>query len=134
VFPPLKSLPVRGFDPFISVGGEEMHMADMVSVLFNFIIALIISTVIIFVVTKFFGEKETIITALIAAIVGTVVYTIVYYFLGGLIAAFIAGIVWLVALQSLYRIGWVKSLVIAVIVWLVTSVVGWFLPTLAGPV
>ena len=49
-----------------------------------FIVALIVSMVIIFVITKFFSEREGIVTALIAAIAGTVIYTIVYYFMGGL--------------------------------------------------
>ena len=52
----------------------------------------------------------------------------------GLIVAVIGGIFWLIALQHLYKIGWIKSLVIAVIIWIVTSIVGWFLPTLIGPV
>jgi hypothetical protein len=46
---------------------------------------------------------------------------------------FIAGIVWLLALQNLYAIGWLKSLLIAVAVWIVTSIVGWFLPPVTGP-
>jgi ABC-type uncharacterized transport system permease subunit len=109
-------------------------MVSYVSTLLWFVIALVISTIIIYVIVTFFGEKEDIKTALVAALVGTAVYTIVYYVLGnGLIAAFIAGIVWLIALQSLYSIGWVKSLIIAVVIWIVTSVVGWFLPTLQGP-
>jgi hypothetical protein len=109
-------------------------MVSYVSALVWFVIALVISTIIIYAVTKFFGEKEDIKTALIAALVGTAVYTIVYYVLGnGLIAAFIAGIVWLIALQSLYSIGWIKSLIIAVVIWIVASIAGWFLPTLAGP-
>ncbi len=85
--------------------------------------------------TKLLGETEGIATALLAAITGTVVYTIVYYLLPDnlLIAAIIAGIVWLLALQKLYTIGWLKSLLIAVIVWIVTTIVGWFLPTLTGP-
>jgi hypothetical protein len=48
----------------------------------------------------------------------------------GLTAAFIAGIVWLLALQKLYTIGWVRAFVIAVFIWIVTSIVGWFLPVL----
>ena len=53
---------------------------------------------------------------------GTVIYTVVYYFLGqGLVAAVIGGIFWLIALQHLYKIGWIKSLVIAVIIWIVTK-------------
>ena len=99
-----------------------------------FIIALIISTVIIYLITRLFGEKEGILTAFFAALIGTVIYTIVYFLLGqGLIAALIAGIVWLLALQYLYTIGWLKSLAIAVVVWIVTSIVGWFLPTITGP-
>lgn len=110
-------------------------MATIVSAVVWFVLALIISALIIYLVTKLFGEKEDIRTALIAALVGTAVYTIVYYLLGnGLIAAFIAGIVWLLALQNLYSIGWIKSLLIAFVVWIVTSIAGVFLPTLTGPI
>jgi hypothetical protein len=41
-----------------------------------------------------------------------------------------ARIVWLLSLQKLYTIGWFSALVIAVFIWIVTSVVGWFLPVL----
>ena len=110
-------------------------MVSTVSVGLAFIVAMIVSTIIIYVITKLFGQTEGIITALIAALAGTVIYTIVYYLLGnGFIAAFIGGIVWLVALQFLYSIGWLKALVIAVIAWLVTGFVSMYLPTLAGPV
>jgi hypothetical protein len=119
---------------FILYNDKRCTMVSYVSILVWFVLALVISTIIIYIVTKFFGEKEDIKTALIAALVGTIVYTLVYYVLGnGLIAAFIAGIVWLIALQTLYSIGWVKSLIIAVVIWVVASIAGWFLPTLAGP-
>jgi len=109
-------------------------MASLLYTLLTFIVALIVSTVIIYIIARIFGETEGIGTALLAALIGTAVYTLVYYFIGqGLIAAFIAGIVWLIALQQLYTIGWIKSLLIAVVVWLVTSIVGWFLPALTGP-
>jgi hypothetical protein len=99
-----------------------------------FIIALIVSTVVIYVVTKLFGEKEDIKTAFIAAIIGTVIYAVVYFLIGhGLIAAVIGGIAWLIALQMIYKMGWLKSLAIAVIIWIITSIVGWLLPTLTGP-
>jgi len=99
-----------------------------------FVIGLIISTLIIYVVTKLFGETESITTAFLAALIGTVIYTLVYYLIGqGLIAAIIAGIVWLLALQYLYKIGWVKSLLIAIIIGVAASIVGWFLPTIMGP-
>jgi hypothetical protein len=101
------------------------------STLLSFIVALIISTVIIYYIAKFFGAKDSLTTAVLAALIGTAVYTIFYYVLGqGLIAAFIAGIGWLLALQKLYTIGWFRALIIAVFIWIVTSIVGWFLPVL----
>jgi hypothetical protein len=100
----------------------------------GFLIALVVSTIIIYVVTKLMGETEGIGRALLAAIVGTVIYIIVYYVLGnGLLAAVIAGIGWLLALKALYKIGWIKALIIAIIVWILATIVGFFLPTLSGP-
>lgn len=110
-------------------------MVSYAPTLASFVIALIISMVIIYAITKMFGEKEGLLTAFLAAIIGSVIYALASYFLGnGLIAAFIAGIFWLVALQLLYKIGWIKSLVIAVVIWIVASIVGLFLPTIGGPV
>jgi len=106
-------------------------MVSNVSIVMYFLVALIISTIIIYYVAKFFGAKDSLTTAVLAALIGTAVYTLFYYVLGqGLVAAFIAGIVWLLALQKLYTIGWVRALVIAVFIWIVTSIVGWFLPVL----
>ena len=106
-------------------------MVSNISTLLNFVVALIISTIIIYYIAKFFGAKDSITTAVIAALIGTAVYTIFYYVLGhGLIPAFVAGIVWLLALQKLYTIGWFRALIIAVCIWIVTSIVGWFLPVL----
>jgi hypothetical protein len=107
---------------------------DILTAAILFVIALIISTVVIYVVTRMFGEKEDIQTALIAAVAGTIIYAIVYFLIGhGIIAAIIGGIAWLIALRTLYKIGWLKALAIAVIIWIVTAIVGWFLPTLTGP-
>ena len=123
-----------GMTRFIVYKDNRCSMASVVATLLSFVVALVISTIVIYVITRLFGETEDFKTALIAALVGTAVYTIIYYVIGdGLIAAFIAGIVWLLALKYLYSIGWLKSLLIAVVVWVVTSVVGWFLPGLTGP-
>ena len=100
----------------------------------HFIIGLIISSVIIFIVTKLFGEKEGIKTAFATAIIGSIIYGIAYFLVGsGLLAAIIGGIAWLLALKWLYRIGWLKSIIIAVIIWVITSIVGILLPTAPGP-
>ena len=108
----------------------EITLTSMVS----FLIALLISTIIIYVVTKIMGEKEGFGRAILTAIIGTVIYVLAYYLIGnGLLAAVIAGFVWLLALKGLYKIGWIKALIIAVLIWVLAIVVGFFLPTLSGP-
>jgi hypothetical protein len=100
----------------------------------HFIIGLIISSIIIFIVTKLFGEKEGIKTAFVTAIIGSIIYGITYFLFGsGLLAAIVGGIAWLLSLKWLYRIGWLKSIVVAVIIWVITSIVGILLPTAPGP-
>jgi L-lactate permease len=109
-------------------------MAGLFDTTVGFLAALIVSTLVIFIVTKLTGEKEGLVTALIAAIVGTVIYTLVYWILGnGLLAALVAGFVWLLALKALYKIGWLKALLIAIVVWILAAIVGFILPTLTGP-
>lgn len=111
-------------------GGGGISAGSMII----FLVSLAISTVIIYVVTKLFGEKEGIGRALAAAVVGTIVYAAAYFLLGqGWIAAIVGGIIWLVALRWLYDIGWLKALAIAVIVWIAASLVGLLLPTAPGP-
>jgi hypothetical protein len=100
----------------------------------HFLIGLIISSVIIFIVAKVFGEKEGIKTALATAIIGSIIYGVTYFLFGsGFLAAIIGGIAWLLSLKWLYRIGWLKSIVIAVIIWVITSIVSILLPTAPGP-
>jgi hypothetical protein len=106
-------------------------MVSNVSTLLSFLVALIISTVIIYYIAKWFGAKDSLSTAVLAALIGSAVYTIFYYVLGqGLLPAFIAGIVWLLALQKLYMIGWLRALIIAVFIWIITSLAGAFVPVL----
>jgi hypothetical protein len=99
-----------------------------------FIVGLIVSTVIIYVVAKLFKQKEGIGRAFLTALIGTIVYSIVYFIFGqGWIAGIVGGIVWLLALRGLYDIGWLKALGIAVIVWIAAIIVGLLLPTVPGP-
>lgn len=110
-------------------------MAGLIMTIILFVIALIISAVIIYVVTKVLGEREDMKTALITALTGTIIYTIVYFLIGhGLIASILGGIAWLIALRYLYKIGWVKAFITAAIIWIIAAIVGWFLPTLVGPI
>jgi hypothetical protein len=95
-----------------------------------------VSAIIIYFVTKIFGEKEGFGTALLAAFIGTIIYAATYYFLKpelGWLASLIGGIAWLIALGSLYGIGWLKALGIAFIIWIIAAIVGIFLPTMMGP-
>jgi len=101
-----------------------------------FLISLVISAIIIYVVTKIFGEKKGFGTALLAAFIGTIIYAATYYFLSpelGWLASLIGGIAWLIALGSLYGIGWLKALGIALIVWIIAAIVSFVLPTVIGP-
>ncbi len=102
-------------------------------VVLNFVFSLVVSTIIIYIVTKILGEKEGLGSAVMAALIGAIIYAGAYFFLGtGLLAAVIGGIAWLIALGSIYEIGWLKSLLIAVMVWIVVSILS-FLPTVLGP-
>jgi hypothetical protein len=105
-------------------------MEDTIWSIVLFVIGLVISTVIIYVVTKLFGEKEGIKHALI----GSAVYGVVYFVFGhGFLAALIGGIVWLLALKALYSFGWIKAFMIAVIIWIISGLFGFIVPTGPGP-
>jgi uncharacterized membrane protein len=99
-----------------------------------FIIGIIVSTIIIYFVTKLFGEKQGIKTAFFAAIIGSIVFTVVYAVLGrSLIPGAIGAIAWLIALKWLYNMKWLKVIAVAVIVWIIASIVGAVIPTGVGP-
>jgi len=107
---------------------------SLVDALVFFLVGLIVSTIIIYVITRLLGEEEGVGTAILAALVGTIIYALAYYFLGeGILAALIAGFVWLLALGGLYSMGWWRSLGVAIIVWIVAFLVGFILPTVVGP-
>jgi hypothetical protein len=104
------------------------------AVLVGFLISLVISAIIIYLAAKLLGEKEGFGTAILAAFVGAIIFALASYFIGiGWIAALIGGIAWLIALGSLYQIGWLKSFVIAIVIWIFATIVSLVLPTIAGP-
>jgi hypothetical protein len=108
-------------------------MVDTSSIII-LLVGLLVTTVIIYAVTRMMGERESIGRAMLTAVVGTLVYALAYWLLGnGLLAAIVGGFIWLLALKALYKIGWVKALVIAVLIWILASITGLFLPTLDGP-
>jgi hypothetical protein len=77
---------------------------DLLSAL-TFIVGLVILTIIIYVTTKLFGQKEGIERAFVTALIGTLIYFVASYIFGnGLISALVGGIIWLIALKVLYNI------------------------------
>ncbi len=105
-----------------------------VAVLISFLISLVVSAIIIYFVTRVFGEHEGFGTALLAAFIGAIIFAFASYFIGtGWIAALIGGIAWLITLSSLYNIGWLRAFVIALIIWVFATIVSLVLPTVAGP-
>ena len=101
----------------------------------TFIVGLVISTIIIYVTTKLFWQKEGIGHAFVTALIGTLIYVVAYYIFGkGVISALVGGIIWLIALKVLYNLGWFKAFVIAVVLWIFATVIGFLLPTIPGPV
>ena len=101
-----------------------------------FVIGLVISTIIIFIITKLFGGRTNIGKAFITAIIGALVWVIVYYLFGhGLLATVAGGIAWLFALRGVYGLSWTRAAIIAVIIWIVSYFVSVALnlPTAPGP-
>jgi hypothetical protein len=100
----------------------------------GFLISLVISAIVIYLAAKLLGEKEGFGTAILAALAGAVIFALASYFLGvGWVAALIGGIAWLIALGSLYSMGWLKSFFVAVVIWIFATIVSLVLPTITGP-
>lgn len=99
-----------------------------------FLVGLLISTVVIYLVTFILGQRRSIKLALFTAIIGSIVYGISYAIIGnGFLSAVLGGLAWLLALKTIYRMGWLRALIVAVIVWIITAIIGTLLPTAIGP-
>lgn len=100
-----------------------------------FVIGLVISTVIIYFITKVFGEREGIKYAFLAAISGSIIYGILNNNLIGnnIITSIIGGALWIFVLKIIYRMKWLKALLIAFIIWGITNLIEILIPTLPGP-
>jgi predicted neutral ceramidase superfamily lipid hydrolase len=100
-----------------------------------FFIGLLISTLVIYIVTSITRHRRSIKLALFTAIIGSIVYVIVYHFSGGngFLSAVLGGIAWLLALKTIYRMGWLKALIIAASIWIITSFVDVLFPSATAP-
>jgi hypothetical protein len=109
-------------------------MADSLWSIVVFVIGLVVSTSIIYIVTRIFGEREGLKHAFTAALIGSAVYSVVYFIFGhGFLAAISGGVVWLLALKALYNLGWIRAFIIAFLIWIVSGLIGLILPTGPGP-
>lgn len=99
-----------------------------------FVIGLVISTVIIYFITKVFGEREGIKYAFLAAISGSIIYGTLNNLIGNnIITSIIGGALWILVLKIIYRMKWLKALLIAFIIWGITNLIEILIPTLPGP-
>jgi predicted neutral ceramidase superfamily lipid hydrolase len=104
------------------------------STIIQFLIVLLVSTVVIYVATLFLRQKRSVKLALFSAIIGSIVYVIAYTRSEDpLISAILGGIAWLLALRIIYRMGWLKALIVAVIIWIIIYLIDGLLPTTIGP-
>ncbi len=111
-------------------------MDSTLAILVIFFLSLILSAIIIYFVTKLFGETEGFGTAMLASFFGAILYVIIYYFLRpelGWVALIIGGIAWLFSLRFLYNVGWLKALGIAILIWIFNIIISLFLPVALGP-
>ena len=99
-----------------------------------FVIGLVISTLIIYFTTKLFGEEEGIKHAFITAISGSIIYGLFYNIIGNnIITTISGGIVWFFALKIIYKMKWLKALLIVFIIWIISGLMGILIPTSPGP-
>jgi hypothetical protein len=125
----------NNYNIFILHKISNYKMDSWIPSIVGFIVETIVSMVIVYFVTKLFGETVSIGKAFVTAIAGAIVYTVTYVIIGnGLLAAAVAGIIWLLLLKALYNIGWIKALATAAVIWIIATIVSFVLPTLPGPV
>ncbi len=107
---------------------------ENIGTVIHFLLGLLISTVVIYIVTTFMRQRRSVKLALFAAIIGSIVYIVSYIeFKDDFISAFLGGIAWLLSLKFIYRMGWLKALIVAVVIWIITTLLGNWLPTAIGP-
>ena len=111
-----------------------MAVENFDKIIIPFLIGLLVSTVVIYVVTLVMRQRRSIKSTILAAIIGSIVYVVAYTRLNDpFLSAILGGIAWLLALRIIYRMGWLKALVVAVMIWIVAYVVDGLLPTTIGP-
>ena len=93
------------------------------TLLVNFLVSWFISAIIIHLATKFVGARKGFSTSLIASLLGSIIYGLAAFFIGtGFIASLIAFVAWLLALRSLYNVGWIRAILISLLASILTGI------------
>ena len=95
-----------------------------------FVVGLVVTTVIIYVATHLMGERGGWGRAFLTALIGYAVYYVFHFIVGGFLGALIGFLVWLWALRSIYRVGWLRAFITAVIIAVFIFIVGLVLPVM----
>ncbi len=99
----------------------------------SFLVSLVVSGIIIYLVTMVLGRSRGIGTAIMTAFTGSVIYALAPIVPIDFLSSIVAGIAWLFAIRHFYGMGWFRAFITAVVIWFVAGIVSRFLPTLIGP-
>ena len=108
-------------------------MIALGSSLIGFLVAWLVSAIVVYVVSKLLWERQGFGTAIIVALVGAVIYFVTGMIIPGIVGSLLGLIGWLLALKYFYRIGWLRAGLMALLIWIIATIVGFLLPTLPGP-
>lgn len=103
-----------------------------VGTIINFILGWIVSAIAVWLALKIFPGKqkaESITGAFITALIGAIIFW-VFKVVEIPFGTVIAIIVWLYALRKIQGVGWLGAAVIAVLVYILNAIFGFFFPTL----
>lgn len=104
---------------------------DLIILAILFLLSWFFSGLIIHVSSKILGQKEGFVIAMSAALIGSLIYLVAYFFINeSFISSLIATIGWLFALKRLYSVGWIRSFFIAIVIWILNSIMSRYVPLL----
>jgi len=86
-----------------------------------FLADLMILMVVVYLVTLLLGKRRSLKLALFTSIVGLIIYWIANsIWANSLVSALLGGISWLVTLKTIYRMSWIRALIVAVGILVIT--------------
>jgi len=104
--------------------GQELT-EGLVGQLFNFIIGLIILTIIFYIAGRIVvGKKRALFSdAFVISLLGTIVMSICLNFFGLLVGAILSLIIWLLLVKHYYETGWLGAIAVGIMALIVSIVI-----------